>query len=169
MIDLDRGWCTERLSLEPLTVARAAELAPLLDDSCLHKFTGGMPLSASALTARHARLAERRSPGGDQMRGNWVLRVRAIGEAEGTVRATLPAAGPAEVAWVIVRTAQGRGYAKEAARSLVVVLEAAGCTVVAYIHPGHLTSQWAGLKDLADSVKAGLDVVHRCGLLIEGF
>ena len=113
MIDLDRGWRTERLSLEPLTVAHATELAPLLDDPSLHEFTGGAPLSAAALTARYARLAARRSPGGDQMRGNWVPRVRATGEAAGTVQATLPASGPAadpaEVARVVLRAAQDRG------------------------------------------------------------
>ena len=145
MIDLDRGWRTSRLSLEPLTAVHAAELAPLLDDRCLHEFTGGEPLSAAALAARYARLAARRSPGGEQLWGNWVLRVRATGEAAGTVQATLPAAGPgagpAEVAWVIVPAAQGRGYASEAARSLVAVLQAAGWTVAAYIHPGHLASQ----------------------------
>ena len=54
-----------------------------------------MPLSAAALAARYARLAARRSPGGDQLWGNWVIRVRATGAAAGTVRATLPAAGPA--------------------------------------------------------------------------
>ncbi len=145
MIGLDQGWRTDRLSLEPLTVAHAAELAPLLDDRSLHEFTGGAPLSAAALAARSARLAARRSPGGDQLWGNWVLRVRATGEAAGTVQATLPAAGPAagpaEVAWVVVRAAQGRGYATEAAGSLVAVLQAAGWAVVAYIHPGHLASQ----------------------------
>jgi RimJ/RimL family protein N-acetyltransferase len=145
VIDLDRGWRTGRLSLEPLTAAHASELAPLLDDRCLHEFTAGAPLSAAALAARYARLAARRSPDGDQLWGNWVLRVRVTGDAAGTVQATLPAAGPAagpaEVAWVVVRTAQGRGYAKEAARSLVAVLQAAGWTVAAYIHPGHLASQ----------------------------
>ena len=145
VIDLDCGWSTERLSLEPLSVVHASELAPLLDDPCLHEFTGGAPLPAAALTARYARLAGRRSPGGDQMWGNWVLRVRATGEAAGIVQATLPAggpaSGPAEVAWVVVRAAQGRGYAQEAARSLVAVLQAAGWAVVAYIHPGHLASQ----------------------------
>jgi RimJ/RimL family protein N-acetyltransferase len=145
VIGLDHGWRTDRLSLEPLTVAHATELAPLLDDRSLHEFTGGAPLSAAALTARYARLAARRSPGGDQLWGNWVLRVRLTGEVAGTVQATLPAggapAGPAEVAWVVVRAAQGRGYAKEAARSLVAVLQAAGWTVVAYVHPDHLASQ----------------------------
>ena len=127
-------------------MAHAAELAPLLDDASLHEFTGGEPLAAAALAARYARLAVRRSPDGDQMWGNWVLRVRATGAAAGTVQATLPAggpeAGPAEVAWVVVRAAQGRGYASEAARSLVALLREAGWTVVAHIHPGHLASQW---------------------------
>jgi len=79
------------------------------------------------------------------MWGNWVVRVRAAGTVAGTVQATLPAggpaAGPAEVAWVVVGPAQGRGYAKEAAGSLVALLQAAGWTVVAHIHPGHLASQ----------------------------
>ena len=140
-MDLERGWPTERLDLEPLAVAHAAELAPLLDDAALHEFTGGMPLSAAALAARYARLAVCRSPGGDQLWGNWVIRVRATGAAAGTVQATLPAAGPAEVAWVLARAAQGRGYASEAARSLVTVLRQAGWTVTAHIHPGHHASQ----------------------------
>ncbi len=158
VIDLDRGWSTERLDLEPLAVAHAAELAPLLDDTALHEFTGGAPLSAAALAARYARLAVRRSPGDDQMWGNWVVRARAAGTVAGTVQATLPvggpAAGPAEVAWVVVRPAQGRGYATEAARSLVALLHEAGWTVVAHIHPGHLASQrvarGAGLSPTAD-------------------
>lgn len=158
MIDLDRGWPVERLDLEPLAAAHAAELAPLLDDAGLHEFTGGAPLSAAALAARFARLAVRRSPDGDQLWGNWVMRVRATRAVAGMVQATLPAggpeAGPAEVAWVVVRGAQGRGYAKEAARSLVAVLQEAGWTVVAHIHPGHLASQRvaraAGLSPTTD-------------------
>ena len=141
MIDLDSGWHTERLDLEPLTVAHAAELAPLLDDLRLHEFTGGAPASAAALADRYRRLEKRRSPGGDQGWGNWVMRVRATGRAAGTVQATLPTGGPAEVAWVVAWEAQGRGYAKEAARSLVALLLADGWAVVAHIHPGHLASQ----------------------------
>ena len=95
MIDLDRGWRTERLDLEPLTVEHAAELAPVLDDAALHEFTGGAPLSETALTARYARLAERRSPDGHQLWGNWVMRIRETGVAAGTVQVTLPAGGPA--------------------------------------------------------------------------
>ena len=154
MIDLDSGWHTERLDLEPLTVAHAAELAPLLDDLRLHEFTGGAPASAAALADRYRRLEKRRSPGGDQGWGNWVMRVRATGRAAGTVQATLPTGGPAEVAWVVAWEAQGRGYAKEAARSLVALLLADGWAVVAHIHPGHLASQGvaraAGLSPTGD-------------------
>ena len=145
MIDLDLGWSTERLDLEPLAVTHAAELAPLLDDASLHEFTGGAPLPAAALADRYARLAARRSPDGSQLWGNWVIRVRGTGAAAGTLQATLPAggpgAGPAEVAWVLARRYQGRGYAAEAARSLVAALQQAGWTVMAHIHPRHLASQ----------------------------
>src|SRR5215471_21652299 len=86
------------------------------------------------------------------------MRVRASGAAAGVVQATLPAggptAGPAEVAWVVGRPAQGRGYASEAARSLVALLRDDGWTVVAHIHPGHLASQRvaraAGLSPTGD-------------------
>ena len=142
---MTRAWRTERLDLEPLTADHAAELAPVLDDPALHEFIGGAPLPAAALARRYARLAARRSPDGHQLWGNWVMRVRDTGNAVGTVQVTMPAhgpdAGPAEVAWVVGVQAQGRGYAKEAARSLVARLQAAGWTVVAHIHPGHLASQ----------------------------
>jgi RimJ/RimL family protein N-acetyltransferase len=50
--------------------------------------------------------------------------------------------------------AQGHGYAKEAARSLVALLHGAGWTVIAHIHPGHLASQrvarGAGLSPTTD-------------------
>lgn len=145
MIDLDQSWRTERLELEPLTVEHAAELAPVLDDAALHEFTGGAPLAPAALAARYARLAERRSPDGHQLWGNWVMRVRGTGMAVGTVQVTLPAGGPAdgpaEVAWVVGPQAQGRGYAKEAASGLVALLREAGWTVIAHIHPAHLASQ----------------------------
>jgi RimJ/RimL family protein N-acetyltransferase len=145
VFDVAAGWETERLRLEPLTESHAAELAPLLADPALHEFIGGAPLPESALTERYARLQARRSPDGAQAWGNWLLRVRETGRAVGTVQATLPTAGPdagpAEVAWVVARVAQGRGYATEAASSLVRRLGEAGWTVVAHVHPDHVASQ----------------------------
>jgi RimJ/RimL family protein N-acetyltransferase len=145
VIDLDQGWRTERLDLEPLTADHAAELAPVLDDAALHEFIGGAPLPAPTLAQRYARLVARRSPDRHELWGNWVMRVRGTGLAVGTVQATMPAggpgAGPAEVAWVVGLQAQGRGYAKEAASRLVALLREAGWTVIAHIHPAHLASQ----------------------------
>jgi RimJ/RimL family protein N-acetyltransferase len=145
MVDLQAGWQTERLDLEPLIAEHAVELAPALDDLSLHRFTGGEPLSASALADRYQRLATRRSPDGEQLWGNWVLRSRETGTALGTVQATLPAAGPsagpADIAWVVATAAQGRGYAKEAARSLADRLCESGWSVAACIHPRNLASQ----------------------------
>jgi RimJ/RimL family protein N-acetyltransferase len=145
VIDVDRGWSTERLDLEPVVVYHATELAPLLNDIALHEFTGGAPLGPAALAARYAQLASRRSPDGSQLWGNWVIRVRDTGTAAGTIQATMPAAGPsagpAEVAWVLARRYQGHGYATEAARSLVLALQRAGWAVMAHIHPRHLASQ----------------------------
>lgn len=145
MIDLGGGWRTERLDLEPLTAQHAAELAPVLDDLDLHRFTGGVPLSVRDLTERYGLLTARQSPDGRFLWGNWVLRLRETGAAIGTVQATLPFRGPggppAEVAWIVARAAQGRGYAKEAARSLTDRLAGEGWSVAAFIHPDHLASQ----------------------------
>ncbi len=162
VIDLDAGWQTERLDLEPLVPAHAAELASALDDPGLHRFTGGTPLGEQALRARYELLAERRCPDGNQLWGNWVLRVRENGAAVGTVQATLPASGPgasqAEVAWVVARSAQGRGYAREAASSLTDRLASAGWSTAAYIHPGHSASQRVALAagmSRTDTVRDG--------------
>ncbi len=145
VIDPDAGWRTDRLDLEPLTVAHSSELAAALEDPSLHEFTGGSPLTAAAMAQRNAILQTRRSADGSQVWANWVLRVRDTGEAIGTVQATLSAAGPgtgaAEVAWVVARSAQGRGYASEAAAGLVNRLREAGWTVLAHIHPDHVASQ----------------------------
>jgi RimJ/RimL family protein N-acetyltransferase len=163
-MDVDQHWRTDRLDFEPLTADHAAELAPLLDDAALHEFTGGAPMDAASLTARYARLQERRSPDGRQLWGNWVMRIRGTGTgtgaAAGTVQVTLPAGGPAaglaEVAWVVSRPAQGHGYAKEAAAGLVTLLREAGWAVEAHIHPGHLASQHvaraAGLAPTEESL-----------------
>ena len=147
MIDPEVGWRTERLEVEPLTVAHSPELAEALDDPSLHEFIGGSPLSPTAMAQRNARLATRRSDDSSQVWANWVLRVRETGEAIGTLQATLTAAGPttgtsgAEVAWVVAPSAQGRGYASEAAASLVDRLRRAGWSVIAHIHPDHVASQ----------------------------
>jgi RimJ/RimL family protein N-acetyltransferase len=145
---VEQTWFTRRLTIQPLTVAHAAELAPLLDDPELHEFTGGRPLGLAELADQYARWQTRQSSDGTQVWGNWVLRIRDTATAIGTLQATLATGGRdhhlggvAEVAWVVARSAQGCGYASEAAASLVQHLRDSGWAVIAHIHPDHLASQ----------------------------
>jgi RimJ/RimL family protein N-acetyltransferase len=145
VVDPGEGWTTARLTVEPLSPEHATEMHTVLADPALHEFTGGAPRSAGELRARYEHLSARRSADGSEVWGNWVLRETASGEAAGELQTTLPAggpdAGPALVAWVIGTGFQGRGYATEAAISLVERLRAAGWSVSADIHPEHVASQ----------------------------
>lgn len=149
---------TGRLLLTPLRAADAAEMAGVLDDERLHEFTGGRPPSLAELRARYARL-QAGSPDPAVSWLNWIVRLRASGQAVGTVQSTVTGDGPAagdelsaEVAWVIGRLWQGRGYAAEAATGLVAWLLSQGVTAItACIHPDHHAS--AGV-----AARAGLAV-----------
>ncbi|RAG86607.1 GNAT family N-acetyltransferase [Streptacidiphilus pinicola] len=137
---------TDRLTLLPLRVEHADEMAVVLADPGLHTFTGGVPETAEALRARYARWVAG-SPDPAQSWCNWVVRLRGTDELTGTVQATIttdggPGAGAtAEVAWVVGTAWQGHGIATEAARGLVAWLRAHQvATVVAHIHPDHAAS-----------------------------
>lgn len=144
---------TGRLTLEPLRVAHAEEMAAVLSDPALHTFIGGAPDDVAALRARCTRMVTG-SPDPRVSWCNWVVRVSADGRLAGTVQATVrPAARTdtvdgtpgadggltAEVAWMVGTPWQGRGIASEAARALVAWLRARPevTGVLAHIHPGH--------------------------------
>jgi RimJ/RimL family protein N-acetyltransferase len=133
-----------RISLEPLRVEHAQEMAPLLDDPRLHAFIGGRPAGRAELEERYRRQAVGRSPDGAQRWLNWIVRRLDDGRAVGTVQATVAGeAGEltASVAWVVATPYQGRGYAREAAGVMVAWLRRAGVVrVVAHIHPRHEAS-----------------------------
>lgn len=134
-----------RLDLEPLRVAHAEEMAPLLDDPRLHAFTGGEPATLPSLHERYRRLVGGQSPEGSQRWLNWVVRRRGDGRAVGTVQATVIQQDhvlTAEVAWVVTSAHQGQGYAQEAAQVLVAWLREQGVeTVMTHVHPDHHASQ----------------------------
>jgi RimJ/RimL family protein N-acetyltransferase len=134
----------ERLTLEPLRVEHADELAPLLDDTSLHRFTGGTPDTQGELRARFERQARGRSPDGRECWLNWVVRDRATGHAVGTVQATITnedGARVASLAWVIGTPHQGRGFAKEAAAAMASwLLEQGVSTLRANVHPDRAAS-----------------------------
>ncbi len=133
------------LILEPLHVRHADEMAPLLNDPALHSFTGGSPEGLEELTKRYARQATGRSPDGSAQWLNWIVRRTDTGQAVGTVQATVTIAPDdrrtAELAWVIARPHQHRGYAREAAQIMATWLRGHGVGVlVAHIQPEHHAS-----------------------------
>lgn len=135
---------SDRLLLEPLRPDHADEMAAVLDDPALHTYTGGAPATLEQLRASYLRQVGGMSADGSERWLNWIARRRDDDRAIGYVQATVTSetAGPsAEVAWVIGTADQGRGYAVEAARTMVSWLRAQGVeTIVAHVHPDHQAS-----------------------------
>lgn len=131
---------TGRLTLLPLEVAHAEEMAGVLGDPELHGFIGGEPLTEAALRARYERLVAG-SPEPAVTWCNWVVRLDAEDCLTGTVQATV-SGEVAEIAWVIGTPWQRRGIAVEAARAMVEWLgtQAGVRTVIAHVHPDHTAS-----------------------------
>jgi RimJ/RimL family protein N-acetyltransferase len=150
---------TERLSLEPLRIEDAGEMAVVLNDEWLHEFTGGRPARVDELRTHYERLAAG-SAQPDEIWLNWVVRRRADAQAVGTMQATVltrDGRQRASVAWVIGTEWQRQGFASEAARALVERLQDEGIDeIVAHIHPDHHASAAvatrAGLEPTDDRV-----------------
>jgi RimJ/RimL family protein N-acetyltransferase len=133
---------SERLTLVPMGPEHAAELAVVLGDPALHRFTGGEPEDVTILAQRLERQS-RGSPVPGQRWCNWVVRRSPAGSAIGTMQATVTMGPPAAavLAWVIAREHQGRGCATEAAALVAVWLRGCGVGCLqAHIHPEHETS-----------------------------
>ncbi|MGW6567276.1 GNAT family N-acetyltransferase [Streptomyces sp. NPDC054975] len=132
---------TPRLTLHPLAVAYAEEMARVLADPALYSFIGGEPPTVATLRARYERQTAG-SPEAGVSWCNWVVREREEGCLVGTVQATVRDDGSAEVAWVVGTPWQGRGFAREAVRELVgwLTTHARVGTVVAHVHPDHAAS-----------------------------
>jgi RimJ/RimL family protein N-acetyltransferase len=132
------------LTLEPLRVEHAAELAPLLGDDRLYAFMGGPAPTAAQLRARFERQVAGHSPDGDHGWLNWVAREHLSGVPVATVQATLSNTDGtlvAAVAWVTPVAHQGRGYASKAAGAMVRWLRDRGVEqFVAHIHPQNAAS-----------------------------
>ncbi|MGW0082855.1 GNAT family N-acetyltransferase [Streptomyces sp. NPDC003393] len=134
---------TGRLTLLPLSVEHADEMAAVLSDPGLHTFIGGVPATVRELRSRYERLVAG-SPDPSVSWCNWVVQLRDAACLTGTVQATVTAdghGGVAEIAWVVGTPWQRRGIATEAAGGLVAWLREQGLrTVIAHIHPDHKAS-----------------------------
>ena len=131
-----------RLVLEPLRVEHAAEMATVLSDAALYTFTGGSPLSRSALEQRYARQVAGSADPTEEWH-NWVVRLGDTGPAVGYVQATVAGDHTAELAWVVGTPWQGRGIAREAAGLVLgeLLTRPEVTRVVAHVHPDHAASQ----------------------------
>ncbi|HEY6397711.1 MAG TPA: GNAT family N-acetyltransferase [Solirubrobacteraceae bacterium] len=133
---------TGRLRLDPLTAADATELHPVLADPSLYTFIGGQPPTLTELTKRFAQWERRRSPAGNQLWLNWVVRVAPDNCAVGYVQATIDADDVAEVAYVVGSAWSGKGIATEATGAMCARLWQMGIRVVrAHVHPSHAASE----------------------------
>jgi RimJ/RimL family protein N-acetyltransferase len=80
---------TPRLTLEPLRVEHAGEMAEVLADPRLYDYIGGTPPSPAQLRTRYALQVAGHSP--DRRHGwlNWIVRERGTDAAIGSVQATI--------------------------------------------------------------------------------
>lgn len=152
----DERITASRLTLVPLTVEDADEMAEVLSAPELHEFIGGEPLSADDLRRRYGRLVVGHSADHQEDWYNWIIRRNEDGRAVGTVQATVVDGGRhAEIAWVVGLAWQRRGYGSEAARALFDWLTGRGAPyITAHVHPEHQAS-------VAVARKAGLAPTDR--------
>ena len=133
---------TARLSLRPLRVEDAEEMALVLADPGLYSFIDGGPPTPEVLRARYEAQLEGWSPDRTEEWRNWIVRLAPDGPAIGFVQATITGHGKvADIAWVTGLPWQGHGYAAEAGRAMIAWLIERGVTdVTAHIHPAHAAS-----------------------------
>ena len=102
---------TSQLVLEPLTVAHAEAMFEVLADSKIYRYLDyPPPPSVEHLRDVYTRLEARKSPDGDQIWLNWVVRPHGHPPV-GYVQATIASTGSAWIAYVLSSKYWGRGYA----------------------------------------------------------
>lgn len=90
------------VSLRPLAVSDAREMASVLSSPRLYVFTGGEASDEAKLRRRYSVQTRGCSADGSQRWLNLVVALEPDGQAIGYVQATIPQdSGPTEIAWVI--------------------------------------------------------------------
>jgi ribosomal-protein-alanine N-acetyltransferase len=109
---------TARLRLEPLTVAHAEPMFPVLSDPSLYLFLDSSPPeSVELLRERYAKLEAGVSPDGSQCWLNWIVVLPSEGPI-GFVQATVVGT-TAWVAYFLGKAHWSRGYATEATNAML--------------------------------------------------
>jgi ribosomal-protein-alanine N-acetyltransferase len=114
---------TERLHLEPLVVAHAAEMFWFLTDARIYRFIPHEPPpELASVIARFETLEKRGPASGDRTWLNWVARAKADRRCIGRVEVTLRLGGSAYFAYEIAPALWGQGFATEACSRIVAAL-----------------------------------------------
>ena len=111
-----------RLTLEPLVAAHADEMFEVLSDPAIYEFENQPPESVEWLRDRYQRLEARRSPAGDAIWLNWVIRLRDA-QLIGYVQATVLPTSRAGIAYELASKYWRRGYGLEATTAMLAELE----------------------------------------------
>jgi RimJ/RimL family protein N-acetyltransferase len=106
----------DHTTLVPLRASDADELVGLLEEEQLRSWLRASDVSG--LRDRFAAWETRRSPDGEELWLNWVVRGREGGRALGWVQATVRGAS-ASVAYALLPAERGAGAASDAVRALV--------------------------------------------------
>jgi RimJ/RimL family protein N-acetyltransferase len=120
---LDEPLVTARLVLEPLVIAHARALFPLLCDERLYTYIPQEPpASEDTLAERYRRLELRRSPDGQRVWLNWAARLREGSSYVGVFQATIEPEREAFLAYMIFPPEQRQGYAREGGQRVIEYL-----------------------------------------------
>ena len=106
------------LSLEPQVAAHADEMFAVLSDPAIYEYERAPPASVEQLRERFTRLESRRSPDGEELWLNWVIRL-STSPLIGYVQATLRPNGRAAIAYELSSAYWGRGLAHEAVQAMI--------------------------------------------------
>jgi RimJ/RimL family protein N-acetyltransferase len=113
---------TPTITLEPRTMAHAAELFAVLAEPVLYEFIDDtLPASIDALRQKLARSEARKSPDGSEHWLNWVIRDESR-KVVGCVQATIASNSETNVAYVIGTAHWGRGIATEAVSRMLDIV-----------------------------------------------
>jgi RimJ/RimL family protein N-acetyltransferase len=114
---------SQRIILEPLMAAHAAELYEALSDPAIYAYISGPPPeSISMLTERYRRLESRVSSNGLEQWLNWVIRRIEDRQCIGYVQATIYPGNTADFAFVLAPPFWGLGLAHEASEIALTAL-----------------------------------------------
>jgi len=110
---------TPDLVLEPLTVAHAEAMFPVLSDPELYRYLDyGPPPSVEHVRNVYARLEKGVSPDGTETWLNWILCLDG-NVPIGYVQATLESSNTAWIAYFLSRAHWGHGYASAATKTML--------------------------------------------------